>query len=315
MMETTNLTGIETQAKTFRELLCSPALGGALKQLAIFSSAVNILLSITAFFGNSLILVALHKESSLHPPSKLLYRCLATTDLLTGLLAHPLVASLWISVVHEHWSICRFVLDASLVTSYVLHSVSLMTTTAISVDRLLALLLGLRYKQIVNLKRIYVALALFWVVPCIDTLFFVFVPTIPPWLGPILIPSCLVISVASYIKIFRTLSRHQAQVQDHVQQQSSQPNALNMARCKKAMYSALWVQLALVVCYVPLSIVVLVITHTKTYSPLLMVIREIAITFAYLNSTLNPFLYCWKIHEVRRAVKQIIRQVMCCPWI
>ena len=142
-----------------------------------------------------------------------------------------------------------------------------------------------------------------------------FVPTIPPWLGPILIPSCLVISVASYIKIFCTLSRHRAQVQEHVQQQPSQPNALNMARCKKAMYSALWVQLALVVCYVPLSIVVLVITHTKTYSPLLMVIREIAITFAYLNSTLNPFLYCWKIHEVRRAVKQIIRQVMCCPWI
>ena len=147
MMETTNLTGNETQAKTFQELLCSPALGGALKQLAIFSSAVNILLSMTAFFGNSLVLVALHKESSLHPPSKLLYRCLATTDLLAGLLAHPLVASLWISVVHKHWSICRFVLDASLVTSYVLHFVSLMTTTAISVDRLLALLLGLRYRQ------------------------------------------------------------------------------------------------------------------------------------------------------------------------
>ena len=218
-------------------------------------------------------------------------------------------------MVHEHWSICRFVLDASLATSYVLHSVSLMTTTAISVDRLLAWLLGLRYKQIVNLRHIYVALTLFWVVPCIDTLFFLFVPHIPPWLGPIIIPSCLVISVASYIKIFRTLSRQQAQIQDHVQQQPSQPNALNMARCKKAMYSALWMQLALVVCCVPLSIVVLVITHTKTYSPLLMVIREIAITFAYLHSTLDPFLYCWKIHEVRRAVKQIIRQVMCCPWI
>ena len=118
-METTNLTGNETQAKTFQELLCSPALGGALKQQAIFFTAVNILLSMTAFLGNSLILVALHKESSLHPPSKLLYRCLATTDLLAGLLAHPLVASLWLSMVHEHWSICRFVLDASLVTSYV----------------------------------------------------------------------------------------------------------------------------------------------------------------------------------------------------
>ena len=48
--------------------------------------AVDILLSITAFTGNFLTLVALHKESSLHPPSKLLHRCLATTDLLNAFL-------------------------------------------------------------------------------------------------------------------------------------------------------------------------------------------------------------------------------------
>ena len=35
----------------------------------LFFSAVHILLSMRAFFMNSLILVALHKESSLHPPS------------------------------------------------------------------------------------------------------------------------------------------------------------------------------------------------------------------------------------------------------
>ena len=35
--------------------------------------------------------------------------------------------------------------------------------TAISVDRLLALLLGLRYKQIVTLKRTYTIVANFWV--------------------------------------------------------------------------------------------------------------------------------------------------------
>ena len=35
----------------------------------LFFSAVHILLSMRAFFMNSLILVALNKESSLHPPS------------------------------------------------------------------------------------------------------------------------------------------------------------------------------------------------------------------------------------------------------
>ena len=304
-MATTNITGSGTYTQTFEILSCSPVRVGELKQKFISFSAVNILLSITAILGNSLILVALHKESSLHPPSKLLYRCLATTDLLAGLLAHPLVASLWISVVHEHWSICRFVLDASLVTSYVLSSVSLMTTMAISVDRLLALLLGLRYKQIVNLKRVYIALALFWVVPIVDTLYFVFASPIPPCLGRVIIPSCLLISVASYIKIFRTLSRHQAQ------QQPSQPSALNMARYKKAVYSALWVQLVLVVCYVPNMTVEIVISLSLKGLSNFMVIRGMTNVLVFFNSTLNPFLYCWKISEVRRAVKQTIRQAIC----
>ena len=69
------------------------------------------------------------------------------------------------------------------------------------------------------------------------------------------------ISIASYTKIFRALGHHQAQIQDHhdVQQQPSQPNALNMARYREAVYNALWVQLALVVCYVPLFMIKIVI--------------------------------------------------------
>ena len=57
----------------------------------------------------------------------------------------------------------------------------------------------------------------------------------------------------------RTLGRNQAEVQNHVQQQPSQRIALNMARYRKAVGSALWVQLALVVCYSPsLSLLTLV---------------------------------------------------------
>ena len=67
------------------------------------------------------------------------------------------------------------------------------------------------------------------------------------------------ISIASYTKIFHALGHHQAQIQDHVQQQPSQPNALNMTRYRKAVYNALWVQLALVVCYVPLFMIKIVL--------------------------------------------------------
>ena len=55
-----------------------------------FLTVSSISMSVTAFLGNALILIALHKESSLHPPPKLLLRCLATTDLCVVLISQPL---------------------------------------------------------------------------------------------------------------------------------------------------------------------------------------------------------------------------------
>ena len=45
--------------------------------------------------------MALHKESSLHPPSKLLLSSLATTDLCAGVIVEPLIVIYWMSVVNK----------------------------------------------------------------------------------------------------------------------------------------------------------------------------------------------------------------------
>ena len=311
MVTTTNITGSGTQTKTFEGSECSPYWVGELKQQSISFSAINILLSITATLGNYLILAALHKESSLHPPSKLLYRCLATTDLLVGLVTQPVAATYWMSLVHEHWSLCRYTRDVGYITGFALCGVSLFTMTAISVDRLLAMLLGLRYKEIVTLRRTYIILAIVWVVCLIAGLFSHLDHRITFWCSPISISSCLVISVASYTKIFRALSHHRAQIQYYAQQQPGQPNALNIARYRKVVHSALWVQLALVVCYVPQFTMQIVISLSTKQFPNFFIFPGMANVLLFLNSTLNLFLYCWGISEVRRAVKQTIRQAIC----
>ena len=87
-----------------------------------------------------------------------------------------------------------------------------------------------------------------------------------------------------------------------------------MARYRKAANSALWVQLALAVCYVPKFTMLVVRAYRKTYPFHVIVIEAITTTLTYFNSTLNPFLYCWKIKEVRQAVKQTIRQALCFLW-
>ena len=146
--------------------------------------------------------------SSLLPFTKYLpfvhrpYRCLAATDLLVSIVSQPFIAIYWMSLAHEQWYLCRFAYKATYITAYALCSVSLLTMAAISVDKLLALLSELRYRQL------YGMVATFWVLLGVAGLCYILDYRIDMWCGRIIIPSCLIISAASYTKIFCVLSHH-----------------------------------------------------------------------------------------------------------
>ena len=291
------------------QLRCSAGWTSGIHGEFVYLSAFNIFLSIIAVLGNILILIALRKVSCLHPPSKLLLRCLATTDLCVGLITEPISVVYWMSLIHKQWKLCRYAYASFFVASYTLSSVSLLTMSAISVDRLLALLLGLRYRQVVTLWRTYVIVVIFWVMSAIVSILFLLNPLIATWYGYIITPLCLIASITSYIKIFSKLRHRHTRVQRHVQQeQPSQPAPLNIERYRKVVSSALWVQCALVVCYLPYTAIRAFASNSKTYPFML----GVAATLVFFNSTLNPFLYCWKISEVKRAVKETIREALCC---
>ena len=309
-MALTNFTEDEDY-KSFGELVCLPENKERIHNQLICLSVINIFLSITAFLGNTLILVALHKESSLHAPSKLLFRSLATTDLCVGLIVEPLAVTSWMSMVNERWNICRFAYDASFVAAYTLCSVSLLTLTAISVDRLLALLLRLRYRQVVTLKRTHLTLTAFWVLSIVLSSIYFLNHQITMWFGRSVISLCLITLVFSYVRIFFTLRHNQTQVQNSVQQeQPSQTVPLNIARYRKTVSSTLWVQLALIACYLPYSILLALKTERRL-TPSFFLTRVFTLTLVMLNSSLNPILYCWKIREVKQAVKETVRQLCC----
>ena len=188
--------------KIFRLRLCSAELTGGVHFQLMCLTVFSILLSITAILGNSLILVALQKESSLHPSTKHLFRSLATSDLCIGLISEPLTFLYWMSVVYERWDICPYVSTSSFISGLTLCSISLLTLTAISVDRLLALLLGLRYRYVVTLKRIQLAVTTFWLVSIFSATTYFWNYHITLWYRYIAVAMCLVISTFSYGKIF-----------------------------------------------------------------------------------------------------------------
>ena len=308
-----NYTG-DGKQKSFAKLVCSSELTGGEHSQLIFLSVLNIFLSITAFLGNTLILVALCKETSLHPPSKLLLRSLATTDLCVGIIVQPLHVTCWISGMYEQWDICRSTFGTFIITGRTLCSVSLLTLTGISVDRLLALLLGLRYRQVVTIKRTYVTVFAIWISSFVGSTIFLWNELLSLRYTHIVILLCLLTSIYSYTRIFlRLRHRIQTQVQDNVTGQTNQTIPLNIARYRKTVSTALWLQLTLVLCYLPQIVVAATAIQEiqSGRSSAFYLAWQITTTLLYLNSSLNPILYCWKIREVKQAVKDTIRQMFC----
>ena len=81
----------------------------------------------------------------------------------------------------ERWDICFYALHLSSMISSVLCVVSLLTLTAIGIDRVLALLLGLRYRQIVTLKKTYVVMLIFWVCSIVAATMYIVNTLVTSW--------------------------------------------------------------------------------------------------------------------------------------
>ena len=271
-------------------------------------SCLNIFLAITATLGNTLIFLALGRNSCLHAPSKLLIHSLTFTDLCVGLISQPLAALHAISILTKHLVIFRFTVVSSYSTSAILSGVSLFTVTLLSVDRLLALSLGIRYRQTVTIGRVRTFVIFGWVVNIANGLLSFLLEN--RFLFNIVclasISLCVVISSICYIKIYYIL--HLQQIKVHASSSHAQPNEsspLHFERYKKTVSSALWVHFTMLACYLPFGVVSGVKAITGDILP---VAEGFTATLIFFNSSVNPILYCWRIRELRQAVKESIRR-------
>ena len=274
-----------------------------------FFVTLNVLLSVIATIGNLLILVALRKVTSINPPTKLLFHCLAATDLCVGLIEQPLFVIVFLTgfvsptalyYVHEVYS----------GLSFILCGVSLMTAATMSLDRLLALILGLSYKPTVTVKRVRAVVIFFWVASflvgfsyCIGLRIIAFGTSF------VFILLSIFTSVFSFTKIVLKLRQQQAQVQQRVEEEQVNGGGipLNIARYKKMVHSLAWLQMTLIVCYMPATVLLLSRVVTQRFEELFLYYP--AMTVVFLNSSVNPILYCWRIREVKKEVKNTLKQI------
>ena len=115
-----------------------------------------------------------------------------------------------------------------------------------------------------------------------------------------------VVTTLSTLKIFQIIRRHQRQMTQ--QQQSVQSSTINaMIKCRKSAVTVLYVYGLFVILYLPFCATMSVEAVTG-YTLTVKIAYDYVTTAVFINSFLNPIVYCWRIGEIRRAVKNLLRK-------
>ena len=277
------------------------------KTIEIINCILNVPLIFVSTIGNALVLTAILRTFSLLSAPSIVFLCsLAVSDLLVGLVAQPVYISNALI-----YSDSSFALKQATEVMFVLAcGVSLFTMTAISVDRFLALRYHMRYSDVMTVKRALFTIAGIWLVLVILSCLRIIWKRSPLFLAIVVggIAICLFISTFSYIRIYQIVRHHKLAIRS--QQQAIQRlsnDATNVKQSTKSAINTLIYFICMIFCYLPILVVTIILAFGHSLDSRL----HIADTIAFLNSSINPFLYCWRAQEIRAAVWKTIRQFFC----
>lgn len=272
---------------------------------SILTSILNAVFSLLTVSGNYIILRAIWKTRELHSPSFILLFCLAAADLLVGLICQPFFVAYQIAELTDNFSAYCILRMIQNISGWITTGVSFGTLSGVSIDRLLALTLHLRYNTIVTVQRIVRAVCVFWILS-------IAVVMVRFWIRPwIIFPfavvvASFVVTTLSTLKIFQIIRRQQRQITQ--QQQSVQSSTTNaMIKCRKSAVTVLYVYGLFVLLYLPFCATMFVEAVTG-YTLTVKIAYDYVTTAVFINSFLNPIVYCWRIGEIRRAVKNLLRK-------
>lgn len=274
------------------------------------TSVINGVSSVMAVAANYLVLVAMWKNPSLHTAGNVLLSCLAFSDLMVGLVSQPAYILYKISENRGDFQLLCIALMIAELTGWTASSVSFLTLTAIGVERYISLYRPFTYHTLITTKKALLLVLFFWVFLILkETSRFWFLDShSASYLVVIVIVICLSVSSWSYWKIYSIASRHQNSVRDiaRVTARLHGRDVSNSTRReRKAANAMMGVFFLFLICYCPMMCCLIVFQTTGFTTPV-KVAFTVSGTLSFVNSCLNPLWYCWRIGEIRRAIRKIL---------
>ena len=188
---------------------------------------------------------------------------------------------------------------------------SILGVLALIVDRFLAVYLHLRYQEIVTPKRVVSILILSWVISTIVSLFLIaqeyrgFL-----WIFMnVFLGTCLTTIALLQWKIYSIVRRHRFQIRAQQVQESIQTEDETRAtfECQKSsVRGAFYIYLLLLACYLPN---ILISFSYEMHGTNFQILYDYTLTLVFVNSCLNPLIYCWKLRHIRRTIRMILRNI------
>ncbi|XP_078348580.1 adenosine receptor A2a-like [Oculina patagonica] len=276
---------------------------------SIANCVFNSFSSYTAIMLNTVTIHAIRKTLSLPKTLKTLLLSLAVSDVSVGLLVQPFYTALLVNW-SQHSTFNCGTYKVFIVLAQLFTLASFFGVVAVSVDRFLAIHLHLRYQELVTYKRVVAVVISIWV---LSTLFSLMLMWAPPdirslFLGIVTVFG-LVLTTVVYIKIYLAVRRHQNQIQAlQVQQVAQNGEMVDFSRLVKSAVGIFYVYLVFLVCYLPFFISLPAIKILGPSSALKR-FYFFSLTLVFLNSSLNPVIYCWKMRHIRHAIMDILRNM------
>ena len=278
-----------------------------LRYFYIAVCVVNALSAIFSTISNLLVLLAIKRSSSLQTPSYVLLSALAFSDFAVGCVVQPLYIAFRVAELTGASTVyCGFGIAYDMSASF-FGGISFLTITSISVDRFLALYLRQRYRVVVTRKRALVlTLALSFIAAAYGLTgmlnrkaYYV--------LGIILGPFFLAVTSLNFININRLIRRHRQRSLRLASQQPPQRYGTRKSSIenRRLFKTLLYVFLVFLLCYLPYIFCALALKTTPRNDALQITVH-VTVTIVFINSALNPVLYCWRIAEIRKTVRQML---------
>ena len=275
----------------------------------------NNFLSCTTIILNILTIHAIRKTALLPKPLRTLLLSLAASDVGVGLLVQPLYISTLVSRLNKKRIDCISYKILLVAINFFCIS-SLLNVVTISVDRFLAVHLHLRYQELVTHTRVIAAVISIWLLSAVisSSVFWdpLFIISQIIWL--VIMTVCLIVVVTVYWRIYIILKRHKNQIQSlqipEVQQGIQNGDLSSFSKVRKSAHGTFYVCIVFLICFLPSYILSCLLLSrplnlTSFYEAWLY-----TTTLFFLNSSLNPVIYCWKMEPIRHTLMDIMRGIV-----